>query len=134
VEGELEAIERHAEHLGERAERCNRGMDEAAGGLGLEMPPAEAPGGEGMVPRRLVPGVLTLCDLPAKERDDFERITKEHTPMWSAVLNAALFWADGERSVAVIGRLVEQELGPSEVDLKGYFELLARLGYIEFRA
>jgi len=50
--------------------------------------------------------------------------------MWSPVLTFALFWADGRRTIGEIQRLVELELGRTEIDLVAYFRFLQRLGYI----
>ncbi len=138
TEGESGEIERLAKGLEGIAAKDIQRMEEAAIALGLHLPVteplSEEEGKAGqLVPRRLVPGVLTLCDLAKEKRGRYEEIVKGQTPMWSRALNAALFWADGERNLLEIDRLVEQELGPTEVRLVEYFEFLEGLGYIEFR-
>jgi len=52
--------------------------------------------------------------------------------MWSPTLTFALYWADGRRSLAEIRRLVELELGPTEIDLVAYFRFLQGQGLIEW--
>ncbi len=90
-------------------------------------PPVE---GQELIPRRLIPGLLTLCTIPKEERAEFARVTRGENPMWSPVLTFALFWADGRRTIGEIQRLVELELGRTEIDLVAYFRFLQRLGYI----
>ena len=86
--------------------------------------------GEELIPRRLIPGLLTLCTIPLEEREEFDRVTRGESPMWSPVLTFGLFWADGQRTIGEIQRLVELELGKTEIDLVAYFRFLQRLGYI----
>jgi hypothetical protein len=101
-------------------------------GWTLEGPEKRRPAKEGweLIPRRLVPGLLTLCSIPPEERAEFNRVTHGESPMWSGVLTFALFWADGRRTLGEIQRLVELELGQTEIDLVAYFRFLQRLGYI----
>ena len=86
--------------------------------------------GADLVPRRLVPGLLTLCTIPLQERAEFDRVTHGESPMWSSVLIFGLFWADGRRNLGEIERLVRLEIGPTDIDLIAYFRFLQRLGYI----
>ena len=86
--------------------------------------------GTELIPRRLIPGLLTLCTIPKEEREEFDRVTRGESPMWSPVLTFGLFWADGQRTIGEIQRLVELELGKTEIDLVVYFHFLQRLGYI----
>jgi hypothetical protein len=50
---------------------------------------------------------------------------------WAAEPIAALYWCDGRRSLAEVGRLTQLELGPSRFDFVGYFRFLAERGYVE---
>ncbi len=103
-------------------------------GWALAGPEVRRPMREGadLVPRRLVPGLLTLCTIPPEERAEYTRVTHGHSPMWSSVLTFGLFWADGQRTLGEIQRLVELEAGPTDIDLVAYFRFLQRLGYVEW--
>ena len=85
---------------------------------------------EGRVPRRLTPGLVTLCTISDDHRSRLRQAAQDASPMWSPTLIFALYWADGARSIHEIGRLVEQEHGPTDIDLVAYFELLHELGHI----
>ena len=89
--------------------------------------------GERLVPRRLVPGPVTLCGIPSEERAEYARVTGGRNPMWSAELIFALYWADGQRPIADIRRRVELELGPVDVDWVAYFGFLERHGLVSLR-
>jgi len=88
--------------------------------------------GANRIPRRKVPGLLTLCGIPDAERAELERVTHGASPMWSPVLTFGLYWADGTLPVGEIQRRVELEFGPTEIDLVEYFQFLERLGYVEW--
>mgnify|MGYP005838879625 CR=1 FL=1 len=84
------------------------------------------------VPRRKVPGLLTLCGIPDAERAELGRVTHGASPMWSPVLTFGLYWADGTLPIGEIQHRVELECGPTEIDLVEYFQFLERLGYVEW--
>jgi hypothetical protein len=52
---------------------------------------------------------------------------------WDVLLQTALYWCDGKRTLAEVIRLTEQELGPQDFDFVGYFQFLARKNYVEVR-
>jgi hypothetical protein len=105
-----------------------------AKGWELHTPETSAPSHEGVdrVPRRLVPGLLTLCDLSPEDRPAYEEATGGQNPMWSRPLILALYRADGNRSVDEIERLVTLEVGESDVDLLPYFRFLEEQGLVEW--
>jgi hypothetical protein len=79
------------------------------------------------VPLRRCAAPLTLSRVP-QDAKAFP------SPMWSAYLNSALYWADGERSVREIERLtsLEHDRQPP-VDLLAWFRFLEKYGYVELR-
>ncbi len=105
-----------------------------AKGWEVHMPETSTPSREesDRVPRRLVPGLLTLCDLSPEDRPAYEEATDGQNPMWSRPLILALYRADGKHTVREIERLVALELGESERDLLPYFRFLERQGLIEW--
>ena len=44
----------------------------------------------------------------------------------------ALYWCDGQRSLAEVIRLTRLELGPTDFDFVGYFRFPEKYGYVEF--
>ena len=80
-----------------------------------------------IVPRRLVPGLLTLETLPEDAKEECR---------WGPdyqVLGPPILWSDGERDVLEISRRMAQETG-APVDLKDLiecFEFLAEYGFVE---
>ncbi len=80
---------------------------------------------EGRIPRRLVPGVLTLR-------------SEEYCAAWNKALNLPVFWIDGKRNLWQIASLCAAETGQCTDDqlrqqltqLAGYFDFLERKGYI----
>jgi hypothetical protein len=82
---------------------------------------------------RTIPGGLSLGGLPRDLWADAERATGGENPRWSAPICCALYWADGRRSVREIQELTRHEFGMLDVDLVGYFDSLARHGYVERR-
>jgi hypothetical protein len=47
------------------------------------------------------------------------------------LLQTALFWCDGKRNLSEVIRYTELELGPQNFDFVGYFQFLARKGYVD---
>lgn len=82
-----------------------------------------------IVPVRTVFGSLTFFPLPA------ERCGRSRwDPYYHYALNCPLFWADGERSLLEIYRLVEKELGKADLrDLLEYVRFLVDRGYMKLR-
>jgi len=90
----------------------------------------------GIVPRRLYRGPVSLRPwirkLPPEDRDAYWKLGKEHRE--SQVLGTlAVYWADGERNLLEIVRLVELETGRKDLEyLVGYFGFLRKMGLVEF--
>ena len=78
-----------------------------------------------IVVRRKRLGTVTFDDLPVRERAGFP------SAAWWGPPVSALYWCDGERSLAEVIELTELELGPTDFDFVGYFEFLAKKGYVE---
>lgn len=107
-----------AEELG-HLDDCRRRVDAACPA------PTDAPAeGEGMIPRRTRPLTWTAENMRP------EAATRLHAtglPAW------ALYRADGERSPDTIAELLSAGLGceVAPVDVAGYFQTLAELGFVE---
>jgi hypothetical protein len=84
-----------------------------------------------LAPRRTVPGGLSLGRLPQELWPEVVRVTHGENPRWSKVLCCALYWADGQRSMLEVKHQLEQELGPLDFDLFGYFRFLSWHGYMD---
>lgn len=83
-----------------------------------------------LVPRRRVPGPLTLEPLALRQPGDWR-----WSPGWSAPHNDYLIWADGARSLLEIWKSANQESGRRLTDLPTiveYFEFLVEHGYAEW--
>jgi len=133
IDEEVKRLEREKEEALRKLEEVIRLRTEIEGGrVPTPALSPEAEEGADLIPRRLLPGLLTLCTIPAEERSEYDRVTRGENPMWSPVLIFGLFWADGRRDLREIQRLVELELGPTEVDLIAYFRFLERLGFVEW--
>lgn len=130
---EVERLRRQKDHILEELEREARRRTRTKDWV-LSAPegPLQRRDGADLVPRRLVPGPVTLCAIGPEERSEYDRVTRGESPMWSPTLTFALYWADGRRSLAEIRRLVELELGPTEIDLVAYFRFLQGQGLIEW--
>lgn len=105
---------------------------EAAATAVRQLAPPESPANattpeERLVPVRRCPAPLTLPSVSLAERNRFP------SPLWSAELNCALYWADGRRTIADIQRLVKLERAHRPVSLVEWFLLLGRHGYVDFR-
>lgn len=95
--------------------------------LGTRLSRRPAPAGP--VPVRLTEGVPALDGRP-DIRKRIEKACGSSFP-WSAYLVAALFWADGKRSVGEIAWRLRREFGRgSEGELKEVFEALAACGHV----
>jgi len=70
---------------------------------------------------------LALDDLPY----DKWKIVKR-SPRWWVPETAALWWADGRRSVKEIRELVDREFSDVTLDLLAYFKFLQENGYVDF--
>jgi aminopeptidase YwaD len=70
---------------------------------------------------------------PAKRARFMKRVTRQSGALMIGTLG--LFWADGQRSIAEIARLVAAELGYTDPRfLKFYFGLLKDAGLVEYRS
>lgn len=90
----------------------------------------------GIVPRRLFRGPVSVRPwvrkLSREDRDAWWRLGKEHRE--DQILGTlAMYWADGERSLLEVSRLVELEAGRTDLEyLVSYFGLLRRMGLVDF--
>jgi len=89
-----------------------------------------------IVPRRLFRGPVSVRPwvrrLSREDRDAWWRLGKDHRE--SRLLGTlAIYWADGERSLLEISRLVDLEAGRTDLAyLVGYFRMLRKMGLVEF--
>ena len=82
-----------------------------------------------MISERLVFGSLTLESLPPEVKKKCR-----WKPAYNPTLNLPLFWSDRKRTLLDIAKSVECETGRvSMEDLVGYFEFLAKFGYIKLK-
>ena len=72
-------------------------------------------------------GTIPLDDVPIDKREGYP------SGAWSAPPIIALYWCDGQRTLAEVARLTKLELGPVKLDFNGYFRFLARLGYVDLK-
>jgi hypothetical protein len=70
-------------------------------------------------------GTITLDDLPMDQREGFP------SGAWAEVPVKALYWCDGHRTVDEVIRLTSLETGVADFDFLGYFQFLAKHGYVE---
>jgi len=92
-----------------------------------------------LVPRRLLRGPISArtaaSRLSRPDREALYRLRKEHKEAPRAMPVVALYWADGERTLAQIADLVELEIGHRDTEfLVRYFELLDLAELIELKA
>ena len=95
----------------------------------------------GIVPRRLYRGpimAMVFPDVVLPLDEDDQQVWQAlfaQVPGWRMLKAFAEYWADGERSLAEIARLVELEtghaIGPA---IETYFNLLAKVGLMEMRS
>lgn len=94
-----------------------------------------------LTPKRLYKGPVSVggythrpwrYDLSNEDKDDLWKLSKEHREARGAT-TLALYWADGERSLLEILRLVEYETGRTDIEfLIGYFRFLEKMKLVEF--
>lgn len=90
----------------------------------------------GIVPRRLFRGPVStrpwVRKLSREDREAWWRLGKKHRE--SRILGTlAMYWADGERSLLEVSRLVELEAGRIDLEyLVSYFGFLRKMGLVEF--
>ncbi|MCK4244836.1 MAG: hypothetical protein KAX20_04340, partial [Candidatus Omnitrophica bacterium] len=81
-----------------------------------------------LVPKRVVPGFLTLKTLPQSVKEKCK---------WGPgyqVLVEPIMWVDGKRNLLQISRLLRQEVGEADTkDLVDCFKFLERYGYVKMR-
>ncbi len=118
-----------------QAGRLRQAADRRAHELGAAIPvktiappadPRRAQAPQLVVKRKRI-GSITFDDLPVEKREGWP------AGAWDVLLQTALYWCDGNRNLAEVIRLTEQELGPQDFDFVGYFRFLARKGYVEVR-
>jgi len=133
VQEEIQRLEVMSSHLLSEleAETCQTAKGDR-GDVVKQAKPLPAKEGADLIPRRLVPGLLTLCTFPEELRPEYNRVTGGAAPQWSAELGFAVYWADGQRTIGEIESLVRLEFGPVKTDLVGYFKFLHKLGYVEW--
>jgi hypothetical protein len=91
-----------------------------------------------LVPGRLFPGPVSpgpyLYKLPPEKREELRSWFNDHRSDYSAMSTLANYWVDGERTVAQIADLVEDEIGKRNVQLLvKHYQLLAELGLMSLR-
>jgi len=89
------------------------------------------------VPCRMYPGPVWERSLLRYRSPDvatrLRELQKAHKDLPRIVPTIALYWADGQRTLAEIVNLVELETGArAAAYLAGYFEILAELGAVEW--
>ncbi len=130
IEPYLEAIDREVKHLTETLERAlGKPREEEASndeGEASELVPVRIHRG----PPSLRPWVSRLGP---EDREAYWRFTKEHESS-RGLETLALYWADGERSIAEISKQVYLERGKTDLDyLKGFFGFLEKMGLIQLK-
>lgn len=78
-----------------------------------------------IVVRRKRFGTLPLDDLEPDRREGYPN------GAWANVPVKALYWCDGQRTLAEVIRLTRLEAGPTEFDFVGYFRFLEKNGYVD---
>jgi hypothetical protein len=79
----------------------------------------------GIVVKRKRFGTIPLDEIAPDEREGYP------SGAWTLPPSIALYWCDGKRTLAEVVRLTEEEIGKTKFDFQGYFEFLARRGYVE---
>jgi len=79
-----------------------------------------------IVVKRVRLGTITLDDLAPDKREGYP------SGAWDVPVITALYWCDGQRTLAEVIHLTRMELGPTKVDFVGYFRFLRKHGYVEF--
>jgi hypothetical protein len=126
----LKSIQRFAD---DQSERAHQAANRRAVELGIAVPvkatappadPRRAEASQIVVKRRRL-GSITFDDLPVEKREGWP------AGAWDNLLQTALYWCDGKRSLAEVIRRTELELGPQNFDFVGYFKFLAQKGYVD---
>lgn len=88
------------------------------------------------VPRRIYPGPVDLRSHSHKLTPDQRAALQPPGGGGFTLLTLALYWTDGRRSLAEIGRRVALESGSAlpDSDLMGFYDALATMGLVEFVA
>ena len=91
----------------------------------------------GMVTRRLFRGPFStrpwIRKLSPEDREELWRFGQEHKDVNRTIGTLAMYWADGERSLLEVSRLVELESGGTDLEyLVGHFRFLGKMGLVEF--
>jgi hypothetical protein len=104
-----------------------------AGALGITSPinpletvEPEAAVASTIVVKRVRLGTITLDDLAPDQREGYP------SGAWDVPVITALYWCDGQRTLAEVIHLTKMELGPTHIDFVGYFRFLRKHGYVEF--
>ena len=94
-----------------------------------------------LTPKRLYKGPVSvggythrpwIYGLSEEDKDGLWKLSKEHKEARGAT-TLALYWADGERSVLEISRLVELETGRTDLEfLIGFFRFLEKMKLVKF--
>jgi len=115
----------------EQADRLRRAVDQRAATLGVtRVDPSPPPdprmaAAARMTVKRKRFGTLPLDDLPVVQWEGYPYAS------WDLVPVTALYWCDGRRNLAEVIRLTRMEQDVSGFDFLGYFQFLARHGYVE---
>jgi aminopeptidase-like protein len=126
----LKGVQRFAD---DQSERLRQAANRRAGEIGAPVPvkqaapkpdPRRAEAAQIVVKRKRI-GSITFDDLPVDQREGWP------AGAWDNLLQTALYWCDGKRSLAEVIRRTELELGPQDFDFVGYFRFLGRKGYVE---
>jgi hypothetical protein len=116
-----------------QSERIRAAVDEQARRLGinLSIKPSREPDdipavASTIVVKRKRFGTIPLDDLPQDQWQGYP------SGAWDLVPITALYWCDGQRTLAEVIHLTRLEQGPRDFDFVGYFRFLRDHGYVEF--
>jgi hypothetical protein len=124
------SIQRFAD---DQAERLKQAADRRGREIGATVPvralappadPKRAQAAQIVVKRKRM-GSITFDDLKVDQREGWP------AGAWDVLLQTALYWCDGKLNLAEVIRRTELELGPQDFDYVGYFQFMARKGYVE---
>lgn len=117
----------------QQSERLERAVQQKAVQVGITPVKATPPPADpqlaqasNIVVKRKRFGTLPLDEIRPDERKGYP------SGAWSLIPITALYWCDGERTLAEVIRLTKLEHGPSSFDFVGYFQFLQERGYVEF--
>lgn len=116
-----------------QSERIRAAIDEKAKRLGINsaIKPARQPSGIRAIASTIVVkrgrfGTIPLDDLPHDQWQGYP------SGAWDLIPITALYWCDGQRTLAEVIHLTRLEQGPTDFDFVGYFRFLRDHGYVEF--